>query len=80
MKSSIKHGADTLVDLPEGSYYVEGISTSKQIKLYASRSLIEGGANLEFTAPTNDGTHTFTLESQKTEKIYPSQSLKKSHL
>ena len=64
-----KAGADTLVGVPEGSYYVEVLSTSNQIKLYASRSLIEGGANLEFTAPTNDGTHNLPLKVKKLKRF-----------
>lgn len=74
---SYKAGADTLVGVSEGTYYVEVLGIPNQIKLYASRSLVGSGTNLQFTAPDNDGTHKFTIESQKSEKIYPSQSLKK---
>ena len=71
-----KASSDTLVGLSEGVYFVKVLSASNQIKLFASRSLIEGGSSLEFTS-AGAGTHKFVLANQKSEAIYPQQLLKK---
>ena len=55
-----KASSDTLVGLSEGVYFVKVLSASNQIKLFASRSLIEGGSSLEFTS-AGAGTHKFVL-------------------
>ena len=72
-----KASSDTLVGLPEGVYFVKVLTASNQIKLFASRSLIEGGSSLEFTSASGVGEHKFVLATQKSEAIYPQQLLKK---
>ena len=42
--------SDTLVGVPEGIYFVKVLSASNQIKLFASRSLIESDSSIEFTS------------------------------
>ena len=68
--------SDTLVGVPEGIYFVKVLSASNQIKLFASRSLIESDSSIEFTS-AGPGTHKFVLISQKSDAIYPQQLLKK---
>ena len=68
--------SNALVGVSEGIYYVKVLSLPNQIKLFASRSLIESGSSIEF-ATGGEGTHTFILSSQKSDKIYPKKVLKK---
>ena len=65
-----------------GSYFIEVLG-GQQIKLYSSRSFINGGTGLELDYPKNNAgvaigaTHTFTLYSQRSKKIQPKKSFKK---
>ncbi len=68
---------DTLIGVPEGTYYVKVLSPDNQIKLYLSRSLIVTDSPVEFTSASADGSHTFVLATQKDEKIRPQKVLKK---
>ena len=71
-----KASSDTLVGVSEGLYFVKVLPASNQIKLFASRSLIESDTCLEFTS-AGSGSHRFILQSQKSDAIYPQQLLKK---
>lgn len=59
------------------NYYVKVLTLTNQIKLYASRSFIEIDDYLQFSELKTSGSHTFTLESQKSRKIFPQKLLKK---
>jgi hypothetical protein len=56
-------------------YYVEVLDQKNKIKLYSSRSFLSTGDNIELEINENLGTHTFTLRSQTSEKLLPSNSL-----
>ena len=73
------------VGIETGSYFVEVVNEEQQlIKLYSSRSFISSGSGLELDYPKDNSggiisglTHTFTLYSQRSNKIEPAKSLKK---
>tara|TARA_Y100001972_G_scaffold3524_1_gene3961 strand:- start:1592 stop:14002 length:12411 start_codon:yes stop_codon:yes gene_type:complete len=66
-----------LEGLNTGLYYIEIVSKADQlIKLYSSRSFIDSGTSVSFGEPNGD-THTFTLFSQRSNKIEPRKLLKK---
>ena len=69
----------SLVGLETGSYYVEVLSSdSKKIRLYSSRSFIDGSSFLKFSVPDSGiDTHTFTLYSQRSSEIGTQKILKK---
>ena len=67
-----------IAELTEDVYYVEVLTDKKQIKLYASRSFITIGDNLEFTAlPSGSGQQSFVLLRHKNEQIGVQKILKK---
>jgi hypothetical protein len=67
-----------ILGLSEGLYYVTVSSDRKEIKLFVSISFISID-KFVYLGSIPDGTHTFTLSSQKTEDntIYPQKVLKK---
>ena len=70
-----KPETNTLVGLETGNYFVEVIKGDKdEIKLYGSNYLVGTDSNISFSGV---GTHTFTLESQKSGVIGPQKLLKK---
>lgn len=63
--------------LSTGNYYVE-VRSNKKIRLYSSRSFINGDQYLTYNSPTiSVGSSTFTLSSQKSSQIGPQKLLKK---
>jgi hypothetical protein len=68
-----------LSGLFEGKYFVKVLPTGNQIKLYSSSSFLDTNNYLEFTVPENNtsGSHSFTLYSQRTEKIGAQKLLRK---
>jgi len=67
-----------LVGLETGSYYVEVLSNPKQIRLYDSRSFIGGPDYKTFSASEEGiGSHTFSLYSQREDKIGVQKIFKK---
>ncbi len=74
-----EYSGSGLVGLSTGSYYVEVIdSLKKTIKLYSSRQTIGSSNYLIFTPNTQDfGSHDFTLYSQRSRKISPTNILRK---
>jgi hypothetical protein len=66
--------ADPISGLVYGTtYYVEVLSPANKVKLYAARSFIVTGENLQFDEPEdgNTGSHDFTLAEQYNKKIAP---------
>ena len=74
-----EYNVSGLVGLSTGSYYVEVLDNlKKNIKLYSSRHAIGSSNYLIFTPNTQDfGTHNFTLYSQRSKKISPTNILRK---
>jgi len=76
-------GGRVLVGLETGNYFVKVLTPSpgdnkNKIKLYQSRTLIDDNIFVEFALGNASGTkQTFTLFSQKEDRIYPQKSLKK---
>ena len=73
------------IGLDTGSYYVGIGTTTKEMKLYTSRSFVDGTNFIELNVPSNSsgintGGHRFTLDSQKTNIIGPQKLLKKFSL
>ena len=68
-----------LVGLETGSYYVEVLpSNNKRIRLYSSRSFIDGSSFLKFSVPESGfDTQTFTLYSHRSGEIGVQKVLKK---
>ena len=70
------------VGISTGSYFIEVLG-NQLIKLYSSRSFIQSGTGIEIELPkdnsgnTISATHTFTLYSQRSNKIEPAKSFKK---
>ena len=71
-----KPSSSEISGLSEGVYFVEVLSGSLQIKLYASRSVIGTDNYLTFGSLTS-GTHNFTLNSQKEKLLSPQKILRK---
>ena len=70
-----KPETNTLVGLETGNYFVEVIKGDKdEIKLYGSNYLVGTDSNISLSGV---GTHTFTLESQKSGVVGPQKLLKK---
>ena len=73
------------IGLDTGSYYVGIGTTTKEMKLYTSRSFVDGTNFIELNVSStssgiNTGGHRFTLDSQKTDIIGPQKLLKKFSL
>ena len=73
------------IGLDTGSYYVGIGTTTKEMKLYTSRSFVDGTNFIELNVSSsssgiNTGGHRFTLDSQKTNIIGPQKLLKKFSL
>lgn len=68
-----------LKGLTEGKYFVKVLSPNNKIKLYSSLSFLDINNYLEFGLPQNNasGSHSFTLYSQKEEKIGSQKLLRK---
>ena len=67
-----------LPNLPEGSYFVEVLSNTNQIRLYRSRSFIPINDFIEFEAlQPGSGTHTFSLVGILEQEIASQKLLKK---
>ena len=67
-----------LPNLPEGSYFVEVLSNTNQIRLYRSRSFIPISDFVEFEAlQPGSGTHTFSLVGILEQEIASQKLLKK---
>lgn len=70
----------TIMDLAEGSYFVEVLSDKKSIKLHLSSSTIGSSDFVTFGQFSNGsivGNHKFILYSQKSKTISPQKLLKK---
>mgnify|MGYP003133587279 CR=1 FL=1 len=73
------------IGLDTGSYYVGIGTTTKEMKLYSSRSFVDGTNFIELNIPSDStgidtGGHRFTLDSQKENIIGPQKLLKKFSL
>ena len=67
-----------LPNLPQGSYFVEVLSNTNQIRLYLSRSFIPISDFIEFESlPSGTGTHTFSLVGTVDQQIAAQKLLKK---
>ena len=71
------------VGISTGSYFIE-VLDNQLIKLYTSRSFITSGSGIELDYPKDNSgnpisgiTHTFTLYSQRSDKVDPAKSFKK---
>ena len=59
------------------SYYIEVLQQKNKIKLYSSRSFLSTGDNIELEINDELGKHIFTLSSQISGKLVPTNSLVK---
>ena len=79
-----KPSEDSILGLSEGKYYVEVLPTGNQIKLYYSRSVIKTSNYITFGKLSEgilpQGTHNFTLNSQKEKVLSPQKILRKFSL